>query len=78
MAAAEAVYVLGDVPGGFDSLIKILKETDDPVVALEALNITQALGVMKNVPPDVWAKACKAGGYSKRMSQDQSDANLQL
>ena len=45
--------------------------------ALEALNITQALGVMNDVPQDVWAKACNTGGYSKRMAQDQSDPNLQ-
>jgi arylsulfatase A-like enzyme len=77
VAAAEALDVLGDKRTGFDGLIDILKETDDPVVSLEALNITQALGVMNNVPKDVWAKACKAGGYSKRMDKDQKDPNLQ-
>jgi N-sulfoglucosamine sulfohydrolase len=77
VAAAEALYVLGDKRTGFDGLIDILKETDDPVVSLEALNITQALGVMNDVPQDVWAKACKAGGYSKRMDKDQQDPNLQ-
>lgn len=77
LAAAEALYVLGDKQTGFDALLSILKETDDPVVALEALNIAQALGVMGNVPPEIWAKACKAGGYSQRMANDQSDPNLQ-
>lgn len=77
LAAAEALYVLGDTKKGFSSLIRILKETDDPVVSLEALNITQALGVMNDVPEDVWAKACKAGGYSKRMAADQTDSRLQ-
>ena len=77
VAAAEALYVLGSKTTGFDGLLKILKETEDPVVALEALNITQAVGVMKDVPADVWAKACKAGGYSKRMDKDQKDPNLQ-
>ena len=66
LAAAEALY----------GLIEILKETEDPVVSLEALNITQALGVMKDVPKEVWAKACNAGGYSKRMANDQEDSNL--
>ena len=77
VAAAEALYVLGDKPTGFDGLIDILKETNDAVVSLEALNITQALGVMNDVPEDVWAKACKAGGYPKRMDKDQKDPKLQ-
>jgi hypothetical protein len=77
VAAAEALCVLGDKKTGFDGLIDILKETEDPVVSLEALNVTQALGVMNDVPEDVWAKACKAGGYSKRMAKDQDDPNLQ-
>ena len=77
VAAAEALYVLGDKKTGFDGLIGILNETEDPVVSLEALNVTQALGVMNDVPQDVWARACKAGGYSKRMAKDQDDPNLQ-
>jgi hypothetical protein len=77
VAAAEALYVLGDKKTGFHGLIDILKETNDPVVSLEALNVTQALGVMNDVPRDVWAEACNAGGYSKRMAKDQDDPNLQ-
>ena len=77
VAAAEALYKLGDKAAGFEGLINILTETEDPVVSLEALNMTQALGVMNDVPKDVWAKACKAGGYSKRMDKDQQDPNLQ-
>jgi arylsulfatase A-like enzyme len=77
LAAAEALYVLGEKQTGFDALIDLLSETDDPVVSLEALNITQALGVMNDVPEEVWAKACKTGGYSERMKQDQRDPNLQ-
>jgi arylsulfatase A-like enzyme len=76
LAAAEAVFVLGDKQTGFDGLLEILKETEDPVVSLEALNITQALGVMNDVPAEVWAKACEAGSYSKRMAEDQNDPNL--
>jgi hypothetical protein len=76
VAAAEALYVLGDEQTGFNGLIDILKETDDPVVSLEALNITQALGVMNEVPQDVWAQACEAGDYTKRMAEDQDDPNL--
>jgi len=32
---------------------------------------------MNDVPQDVWAEACNAGGYSKRMAKDQDDPNLQ-
>lgn len=77
LAAAEALYAVGDKETGFAGLIDILKTTEDPVVSLDALNITQALGVMNDVPADVWARACKAGSYSKRMDKDQSDPNLQ-
>ena len=77
VAAAEALYVVGEKEIGFDGLLNILKETDDPVVVLEALNVTQALGVMNEVPADVWAQACKVGSYSKRMDKDQKDPNLQ-
>lgn len=77
LAAAEALYVQGDKQAGFNALISILKETEDPIVSLEALNLTQALGVMNDVPPDVWAKACTVGDYSERMAMDQDDPNLQ-
>lgn len=77
VAAAEALYALGDTQTGFAGLMDILKETNDPVVALEALNIAQALGVMNEVPRDTWARACKAGSYPQRMLKDQDDPNLQ-
>ncbi len=77
VAAAEALLAVGDKRKGLDGLIQILKETHDAVVALETLNITQALGVMKDVPQDVWATACKAGSYPGRMAGDQKDSNLQ-
>lgn len=77
LAAAEALYVLGDKKTGFDGLVEILKKTKDPITSLEALNITQALGVMNDVPADVWAKASQAGSYPKRMAKDQTDPNLQ-
>ena len=53
VAAAEALYATGAKQAGFDGLLEILQETEDPVVSLEALNITQALGVMKDVPKDI-------------------------
>ena len=77
VAAAQALYVSGEKEAGFDGLVAILKGTKDPVVALEALNATQALGVMKKVPKDVWDKASKVGGYSQRMAKDPADPNLQ-
>ena len=33
---------------------------------------------MAKVPADVWAQACKAGGYSKRMADDQKNPDLEL
>ena len=77
LAAAEARYAVGEQREGFEAILEILRATDDPVVSLEALNVTQALGVMNDVPKPVWAKACKVGGYSKRMDKDQQDRNLQ-
>ncbi len=73
LAAAEALHVLGDKQTGFNAILDILKTTDDPIVSLEALNRTQALEVMKDVPEDVWARACKVGSYSKRMVDDQTE-----
>jgi hypothetical protein len=76
VAAAEALYVAGEKQEGFDGLIATLNETRDPIVALEALNVTQSLGIMNDVPKDVWAKACSVGSYTKRMAKDQGDPNL--
>ena len=76
LAAAEALYKLGEKQIGFDALIGILKETNDPIVSLEALNLTQALGVMGKVPTSVWARASGIGSYAKRMSKDPQDPNL--
>ena len=73
VAAAEAIYVLGDEAAGFDGLISILKESTDPIVVLEALNITEALGVMEDVPKNTWSKACQVGSYCTRMENDQQD-----
>ncbi|MEM1070107.1 MAG: sulfatase/phosphatase domain-containing protein, partial [Planctomycetota bacterium] len=77
LAASEALFVLDERDAGFNGLLEIMKETKDPVVSLEALNLTQALGVMKDVPKEIWARASKQGGYSKRMASDQENPNLQ-
>jgi arylsulfatase A-like enzyme len=77
LAAAEALWVLGDKQRGQQGLIDILRTAEDPVLSVEALNVTQALGVMNEVPADVWDKACKVGKYSKRMASDQNDPHLQ-
>ena len=77
LAAAEALCVLGSRQAGIDAVIEILKTTDDPVVALEALNCTQALGVMDDVPPEVWAKATSVGNYAGRMKSDSGNPDLQ-
>jgi hypothetical protein len=77
LAASEAIYALGDTKTGFQSIVSILAESSDPIVTLEALNLTQAIGRMNDVPSDVWSKACKTGDYTQRMAKDPLDPNLQ-
>ena len=76
LAAAEALYALGDKQTGFKALVDILKTTNDSVVSLEALNRAQAMGVMNDVPAKVWARASGVGSYPKRMRDDQKNLNL--
>ena len=38
------------------------------MVALEALNICEALGITGRIPKDVFAKACKTGSYPQRLA----------
>jgi hypothetical protein len=70
VVAAEALYVAGEKETGFKELLIILRETDDAVVSLEALNIAQDLGVMEQVPSEDWMRACQVGGYAKLMAED--------
>ena len=70
VVAAEALYVAGEEQMGFQGLLEILRETQDTVVSLEALNITQALGVMEQVSSEDWMRACRVGKYSKLMAGD--------
>ncbi|MEM1227337.1 MAG: sulfatase-like hydrolase/transferase [Planctomycetota bacterium] len=77
LAAAEALYATGSQSRGFVALQNILDTAIDPVVALDALNAAEALGVMNEIPAKLWSKACKVGSYTQRMSGDQKDPNLQ-
>ncbi|MEM0924624.1 MAG: sulfatase-like hydrolase/transferase [Planctomycetota bacterium] len=76
LAATEALYIIGEKETGFAKMVSLLETTEDPVVSLEALNRAWALGVMQDIPKDVWARATKQGDYSKRMAQDPQDPNL--
>ena len=76
LAAAEALHVAGQKDAGFDAITRILTTTRDSVVALEALNLTQSLGIMNDVPADVWAQGASVGNYAGRMKGDQNDPNL--
>ena len=68
VAAAEALAVQGDTDAGVRGLVTILRETDDPVVALEVLNIAEALGVTGKIPRQVFDKACETGSYPRRLA----------
>ena len=76
VVASEALFVLGEETTGVEHLVRILEETDDAVVSLEALNVAQALGVMDRIPKHVWERACSVGSYSRRMAEDQGRPNL--
>lgn len=68
IAAAEALVVQGDTRRGVEELVDLLGETKDDMVALEVLNIVEALGVTSKIPRAVYDKACKTGKYPKRMA----------
>ncbi|MBG85394.1 MAG: sulfatase [Verrucomicrobiales bacterium] len=70
IAANEALVVLGNRKAGVRGLIKLLKETDDDMVALEAMNIAVALDILSDIPKDVWVRAAGIGNYPKRMLED--------
>ncbi len=68
VVAAEALHVQGDTKAAIDGLVAVLSETDHAVVALEALMIAKALGVTREVPREVYDRACKTGKYPKRLA----------
>lgn len=70
VVAAEALYAAGEKETGFEGLLKILRETDDAVVSLEALNIAQDLGVMEQVSSEDWMRACQVGRFPRLMAED--------
>ena len=70
VVAAEALVTVGERQAGLDALVEILSETEDDVVALEALNISIALGVVGQIPKDVYDRACGVGSYPNRMVED--------
>ncbi len=76
IAAAEALFVLGEKQQGFDALVDVLQTNREEITALEALNVCQALGIMDQVPAEAWARACETGSYTKGMAGDPKNPNL--
>lgn len=70
IAANEALTAIGYRKSGIIGFTKILKETKDDMVALEAMNITAALGIMGDIPKEVFEAASKLGSYPGRMTDD--------
>lgn len=70
IAATEALANMGDRRSGIVGFTKILKETKDDMVALEAMNVAAALGITGDIPKDVFDQAAKLGSYPKRMAED--------
>lgn len=70
LAAAEALFQQGDKAAATSTIIRILSQTSDEIVALEALNLTAALGILREIPRDVWTRACGLSSYTKNMLED--------
>ncbi len=70
IAATEALTAIGYRESGVLGFTKILKETQDDMVALEALNVASYLGLLGDIPKDVFDQACKLGSYPGRMKED--------
>lgn len=70
LAAAEALFRQGEMAAALQTLQRILENTSDDIVALEALNLTSALGVTREIPHDIYARACGLSDYTKNMLED--------
>lgn len=70
IAASEALANIGDRGAARKGFVKLLGETKDDMVALEALNVVAALGMTGDIPRDVFDHATKTGSYPKRMAED--------
>jgi hypothetical protein len=68
LTAAEALAVQGHTETATKILVEILSETNDQIVALEALNIAESLDITDSIPKQVFNKACNIGNYTKRMA----------
>jgi len=77
IAATEALYKLGEKKLAMKSLVDILSTANQEMIALEALNLAQALGVMSQIPESVWKKAAQNGKYPQGMQNDPRNPNLQ-
>ena len=70
VAAAEALVRVGDRQAGLDAFKRILGSTDDDMVALDALNIVNALDLTTEISKQVYERACNTGSYPKRLLED--------
>ena len=70
IASAEALAAAGDRESGKAAFLRILSATKDDMVALQALNMVQALKMAEEIPRDIYARACKTGNYPGRMIED--------
>jgi HEAT repeat protein len=70
IAASEALVVQGDATQGLKALTSILAETNDDMVALEALNVVAAIGLTDQIPRTLYDRACKIGSYPGRLADD--------
>ncbi len=73
IAAAEAVTRQGNRDAGLKALTRILNHASDDMVALEALNMIDALEMKGDVPEEIYRKATGTGSYPKRMLDTYPD-----
>jgi arylsulfatase A-like enzyme len=68
IAAAEALAAIGDEQAAVDGLSSVMKESQDEMVVLTALNTMEAIGVRSKIAPDVLKTATNVNGYPKRIA----------
>ena len=63
----------GNRDAGLKALTRILNHASDDMVALEALNMIDALEMKGDVPEEIYRKATGTGSYPKRMLDTYPD-----
>ncbi|MGB0579858.1 MAG: sulfatase-like hydrolase/transferase [Limisphaerales bacterium] len=70
IAASEALANIGDRKAARKGFVNLLGDTEDDMVALDALNVVAALGMTGDIPREVFDRATKTGSYPQRMAED--------